>query len=259
MYRRKRRRNQGTWLPVLGTIPGSGDRQAHFTLDIAVPSGPNASIFGIIPVTYDAPQENLLNPSFETLGEILSTEYYLKRIVGKLHVAVLDDAAGGATFANLLTDMPWGFLVTAGFFIARAQDHDTGIGDVLPIGGLNYNQYGPQMLEVIREPWIWRRSWLLGSPAKQAAQKGRLAAGVLPADPIMELPPSNGWYGSIQDGPHVDQKTRRRVKQDERLYFAIQARAMSAVQTLTWTPQIIAVGDFRYFASLRKAKNSGNF
>lgn len=257
MFRRRRRRNQGTWLPVLGTVPADSDcdKLSHFTMQLEVPqTGPCGSIFGILPVVFDTPQEPDALANTDALTDLVGNEYFLKRIVGKLHLGIKEQS----DTAQHAISFPYYYIATAGFFVARAQDESIAGGSSLPIGGLLYNQYAPQIREVIREPWIWRRSWVLGSAVKDAELRASFGTNFATSQ---GWPQNNSTYGSIQDGPHVDQKTKRRVRQDERLWFTIQVRSASDWTTtgINSTATLEVVGDFRYFASMRRAKNSGNF
>lgn len=257
MYRRKRR-NQGTWLPVLGTEYGTDlDPHEHisffnFRLDVPA-NGPADSVIGIFPVTYDTPQEDDdITNKHTPLIEVVGNEYFLKRIVGKCFLNVAEEIDTDANAVH----MPRGYIVTAGMFIARAQDTKDVGGQDVPLGGIIVNNYGPQMRSTIREPWIWRRSWNLGGTTQIV---GLDAAGSLKQ--YGWFPPNNAEYGSIQDGPHIDQKTKRRVRQDERLWFVCQARSTTSFVSagVNAIAEIEVWCDFRYFAASRKAKNQGNF
>lgn len=252
-YRRGRsRRNNGTWLPIQGTVLAEDVSLWGFGANI--PVQPNGDIQSIVtPITTDEPLEgdDILNNT--TMSTVVGNEYFLDRIVGKLfieHFSQLDDAAapvGGPV------------LVAAGFFIARADEGSPN----LPIGNegqfqLN-NNYSPLEMDNSREPWIWRRTWLLGTG-------GAYADGVVQSRGARAFPASNVHYGSVLDGPHLDAKTKRRVGQDDRLWFIC-----SVAYPATWFGGPVPLSpegtqgavelwlDFRLHGALRRSRPSGKF
>lgn len=264
--RRRRKGSGGTWFPVLGTTPDTDESFAQITLALGIPNGLTnvKAVTGIVPLTFDTPQEGAnTDPITDTLTELVGNEYFLKRIVGNVFVSVHQDI-DDPTIAGA-TDFEPAYIVTAGFFVARAGDENT--GEDLPIGANSAttvaHSYRVDAQETIREPWIWRRSWLLGNPARafMIQQLGTTGPGSIQLG-TAELPSSNIFYGTLGGGPHLDAKTRRRVRQDDRLWFAISARpyrTSEAVAPGSPDGEIRVVLDYRIFASLRKAKNSGNF
>lgn len=248
MYKGRRRRSQGTWLPLIGTTPENGDKLAFNRLALTIPTnGSGTGILGIVPLTYDAPQENDNDPNFDTLSEIVGNEYFLKRIVGTCLIGVHETVPSDYDQAAF----PPYYMVTAGFFVARAEDSSSP-NDGYPIGGINSPDYGPQNLATTREPWIWRRTWMLGSRAWQLYEDKQTGA----LDMYGAYPTTTAGYGSVADGPKVDAKTKRRVRQDDRLFFAVEARSS---QSFTQAAALNVELDVRLFAQLRKAKNAGNF
>lgn len=254
--RGRRRRFKGTWLPNIGTpatAPSIEDMSNRY-VSLAIPADSRNSILGIIPIIRDTPIEQ----SGFVLDDIVGNEYAIRRIVGKCFVAIrgaLDVSAGtiGAVHGT--------FQVTAGFFIARAEDASITVD--APIGGIQPRDYGPEALNTIREPWIWRRQWVLSDPVLKygapAAMGAFLAANATGVADALSWPPSNAGYGSIQDGPHFDAKTRRRVRQDERLFFAVQARGLPVNTVVTQASEARVWLDYRVFGALRKARQIGTF
>lgn len=247
---RRRRGFKGTWFPINSEtfVEGPDDPIEAAPLQGTQGCGTGATgaetTFRIL--TYDQPGED----SF-LINDILGQEYALRRIVGKLHLW-WQDTTNGATPQDLYTAQ-----IAAGFFVARAG---TDPND-LPEGAVNnsvtsfitgvdtFKQYSPMSAGAIREPWIWRRTWVLGNPP---ASDGNLTQtrGVLPV--------SNIDYGSVLDGPHIDAKTRRRIRQDERLFFVMTGRMLdggggTVSLNFNWTL------DVRLFGALRKARNKGAF
>lgn len=270
-----KRRRRYTWFPVVGTVgPGeAGDNfnQRFFTIDIA-PNG--ASAVEISPVVPDVPSEgdeiNVDAPG--QLVQAIGQEYVIERIVGKLFLTCqgpADDPPG--------TIFPKSLLVGAGFFVARASDADAGGGPNTPIGSATLTErvenYSPLSEDAIREPWMWRRVWILNTQRRPVIANGlgsifgptlNITAGTGLAV-TGGAPTTNIEYGSALDGPHFDIKSVRRVGNDERLYFVIAGRTLDATtpgfeQPNTVGPNMLTgLVDFRVLGQLRRAHNRSNF
>lgn len=265
----RRRRTRGTWFPSLGTASGdvegfniSGRR---FGFDLANDGGCTVVIS---PVTFDQPVEGELGTDAH-ISDILGQEYVLQRIVGKFFINRLQ--AFKEDIGGLQADSGIAVLAGAGFFVARAQDIDTGDAEQ-PIGSNTpaerNDNYNPLDVDCIREPWIWRRTWILGS----ALQADSFAAGQ-PGAPFASstqmsgtrigafFPASSALYQSVADGPHIDSKVKRRVRQDERLFFVVAAALYPPADRAleNTTTSITAYLDYRMFGSLRKAQNKSSF
>jgi len=160
-------------MPTLGTIsnddPGRENLRISgraFSLDVigtpatAFPGGQGDINTLILPVIPDAPPQGdtANNDAQGELSIQMGTEWFCERIVGHLFVAYRLPDAGQVVPASVL--------VTAGFFVARANDASSGGGLATPIGSASSAErngnYSPQHIDAIREPWMWRRSWMLG-------------------------------------------------------------------------------------------------
>lgn len=254
-YRRKRR---GTWLPLLGTYPNEGDTQeasANTYLQVEVPLDGSA-IPGVVPLTYDVPQEAPdLSASADTLSEIVGSEYIVKRIVGQCfaHNASSVNSAALSSIAPAVQ-------LTAAFFVARAGAQNELLGADAPISwssdvGNDVENYSPEHPATVREPWMWKRTWILGNERL----KGFLAAAGVAALGWSSYPSSTAAYGSIKDGPQIDVKSRRRVGQDDRLYFIVSARTLPFNQGFASHSFVDVALCVRIFGSLVKARNKSTF
>lgn len=254
---RRRRKFKGTWFPIDSPngVEGPSDllqvAPLQGTFNVPGPASNGAGLY-ITHVTVDEPQETSLTTA-QQLNDVLGQEYALRRIVGKFHLW-WGDTVNGATAADLYTCQ-----IIAGFFIARASASDPGQPEgFTAVAGYStsaldeegFQSFSPLAGQTIREPWIWRRSWILGNPP--ATEGGNLSQvqGIVPS--------STMGYGSVLDGPHLDAKTRRRIKQDERLFFALGGRMLDAgdgsvSMAFEWTL------DVRLFGAMRRARNSGAF
>lgn len=258
----RRRRNQGTWFPTIGTAdPNAGvdnvnGREFEITLD-----NNGTSQVLIAPIIPDQPTvgDDIDVTAGGQLVAALGQEYLLKRIVGKLFITY--PAIGEI-------DGPQAVLVGAGFFVARATQQDGTGGADQPLGAASLAErreyFSPLSEDTIREPWIWRRVWILSKPQILTINNNDGAtATVFPqvAGGFGQLgfPSTNVGYGSVADGPHIDAKSRRRVSSDERLWFAIALRSWPIAAAGVTDPLIRGYLDVRVFGLLRKARNRGVF
>lgn len=236
----RRRRRTVTWFPSIGTSAGEGEDDAsgrEFTVSVPADGTTNVVITAL---TFDEPKGDDNSSITETsLSDIIGSSYMLRRIVGKLYAA---------HNGSLTTDHN-AVLFAGGFFVARAADDSQATGSDQPIGSQSISErqenYNPLSVDCIREPWIWRRVWLLGNT--NATLQG-----------VSRLPVTTGGFGSVQDGPHIDAQTMRRVTSDERLWFVVAARSFPVGSTLEDT-SVQGYLDFRILGSIMKDRNRGVF
>lgn len=257
---RRKRRNRGFWLPILGTRSGEGGEGDDLTFQFALdaPANNNSPDLGIVPITFDFPQEGpTLSPDADTLAEIAGSEYILKRILGNCVVA------NRCYYDAATDDGASAIKVDAGFFVARAGAESQGpLGANGPIGygadttQSDREQYSPGNPATAREPWMWRRTWILGNEKKAFIYEN--SNGGAPVA-YGYCPPTN-LTSDVRNGPYIDVKSRRRVRQDERLFFAIQARHWPLADATAGDNDIVDVSlTVRLFGTLVKARNSGTF
>jgi len=167
----RRRRSRGVWFPNLGTSSGDpenvdDDDQGVF-FQFIMPSVPNGGAFAtqqiILPLTFDSIQEDEADEINTSLSDLVGSEYVLRRIVGDVFLARDTSFNQGATYAAIR--------VGCGFFVARQAD--VGQSRDRPIGAEtaaesreNYSVLGTS---TVREPWIWRKTWILGNAGRVSA------------------------------------------------------------------------------------------
>jgi len=256
----RKRRSRGVWLPVIGhaiTDPENEevDISQEFAVDVPTDGSTN---MGIVPLTFDTPQEQPnASVASDTMAELAGSEYIIKRILGHLHVAnnsPYDNVNGGSHFA---------IKVDAGFFVARAgPDAGAPLGPDAPISfgvdsDADRQNYSPGHPATAREPWMWRRTWVLGNQRK--IKFFEASAGSANVAPYGYFPAHNGIY-PLTEGSRVDIKSRRRVRNDERLFLAVVARGLPINASVTGQLSVAYVlTTIRIFGSLVKAKGSGAF
>lgn len=242
---RRRTKPRVVWLPQTNAN-SIGDGSQVYQGIVQAPSGPTGNhAITEIPLVADV-QLEADSAAVISLSDIESSGYQLRRIVGKVWVVCSQSA--------LEVDAPASCIVTAGIMVRRA-DSTTGksLGD---LASLTEVQIDPSTIDNTGDPWVWRRSWLLGNNTVLTNAT---------VDPITNafielnsLPESNMEYGSVSDGPHIDQKTARIVGPEERLFMTFSTTILNEAAN-PGLNEVINVGiftDLRVLGSLRT--NAGN-
>lgn len=244
----KRRKTRYSWLYNTGTTGPVADVEddtcgRDFGL-IAVPTNGTTALT-IIDMLRDLPSDDFVAAGTLPLGVSQNNDYVIKRIVGKFFISVTQQVIPAIAQSAVL--------VGAGLFVARAEDADIAAGaENLPIGaavGTGVDDYSPLRVENIRQPWIWRRNWILSNQLTGAA----------PGSGLQSFPQTTAQYGSIQDGPHVDAKTGRRVKDGERLFAVVAARSYPLNSTADTSNEVRAYFDYRVLGAMRRGHNRSAF
>lgn len=262
---RRRRKFKGTWFPNIGIVQNDITVSPTAGREMVIQLANNTAVGGVLPLTFDAPAEPDSFVDDVPMSYLQGNEYAIRRVVGKFHI----DVRGPGGRGDIITDLPPCALVTAGLFIARASDDEAAGASAaynFPIGWTEANQaltsYNPDIPDTIREPWIWRRQWVLANSAVYQQTWADLTQ-VLPAATLtaMAYPLTTGEYGSVLDGPHVDAKTRRRISSDDRLWLTVWAQPYPR-GNLWAQAALCEVGihfDYRIFGQMRRGRNRGNF
>jgi len=265
---RFRRRRTGIWLPVLGreTEGSSSTTALRTSIALTTDQDYTSGITGAVPVLLDTPRQRGDVSQSASMGDILTNEYFLQRVVGDIYAEVRTftpadwpDAAGSfppnANYARSAV------ILYAGMCVARADDltSDTPLG-ITTDDGVNYQVDGP---DNARQPWLWRRSWVL-QPwwVKDYFLDGARLQNVQAPD-FGVYPQNNFSEGQgLYNGPRIDQKTKRRVRQEDRLWLIFTARAypaFTARPVAAFQTVIDINSDLRCFGALRRARNSGQY
>lgn len=195
---RRRRRSPVTWLPNWGGQTAANEDVNFIGGNLAVDFRGVQSTF-TFPLLKDAQDE-----TGTTLADYTQGGYLLKRIVGKLfcNMRQFTPAEGTKT-------PPW-CIFSAGIEVLRTDQTNLPAGLAAPV--LNY---GTLDRDNERDPWIWRRDWILANGQVDLAGYGAAAEAFAWGNT------NNQEYGSVMDGPHVDAKVGRRIGPDERLYISL--------------------------------------
>lgn len=235
------KRPQVVWLPPdiqnrLGQAPNPATSGGNSAVGIGLILAGGAlgqTSTNLFPVVKDEPQN--LTTATETLSDLEGSAYRLRRIVGKFYCGLEQ------TVANSLPTAANNIMLCAGFIILRVDNGGQPLNSSSPT-------YDVMAIDQQRDPWIWRRSWILTNNPNLVT-----AAGVL--NDFNFGVPSNTNMGSVLDGPHVDAKTARVVSDEERLFLVVSTLCLDGNQGQI-NNRIAVFWDLRVLASMRK--QSGN-
>lgn len=240
---KRRRKSKFTWMPILGGLFQSSPGPAYFggRLPVLGSTGKLADGPYVTPIVPDeTPQPTDASATLRDFTE--GQDWFLRRIVGKLTFA-WDFVPGGegGTF-------PVNTIIGAGFFVARAREDNPNLPD------LDIDEYDVLANGNIRSPWLWRRTWILGS---------HVSGGAAGWETFYQFPSNNWQTGSALDGPHVDAKTLRRIRREERLWFTWSGNNFDLFPGSWHATQLdaqVTFGlDYRVLGQMRRSNNRSTF
>lgn len=234
----RRKRATGIWLPPspydrlampADTSITSVQQCAIGGAELGTPDGGAASSTNVVlPLIGDFNQEAIAGVTSDgpSLAD-MTYGYSLKRIVGNFFIAPTQNTP--------VADSGSSWCVTMGIMVRRTQD--TGAPAVLDTFVDTYAAW--------RDPWVFRRSWLLTNVVANDTFH--------PERPVW--PASNVDYNNALCNHRVDQKTRRTVKAEERLFMSVTCTALNGVPT---APETVfdMYWDLRFFG--RVFQSAGN-
>lgn len=175
-------------------------------------------------------QPSIAELTFDSLADRASSAYRLRRVVGKIWCGIDQFDQEGVTSE---------VVVTAGLIVLRTHEV---AGEIVPLNATT-EEYSTQMLQNWSDPWIWRRSWLLGNIPNETV--GAFAF----------FPEANATYGGgNQDAAHVDAKTARIVGTEERLFLVVTGSSVNGNPQVSITLRLL--WDLRVLASMRTSQGN---
>lgn len=249
----RRKKPRVIWLPLTNAndIGAAGDLTSTVYNAFIVPvSGTTGDVQNTeIPIVLDAPQ-TAASATDSSLADIESSGYRLRRIVGKIWCALNQSSQG----ASSTFDGPQTVIVTAAFMVRQVNAAGASLQSQ-NVGGAQ--GLSPALIENTSDPWIWRRSWILGDRFARGNLDPNIVVGVKPTV-INEWPQNNFTYyaGGNADGPHVDQKTARIVAPEHRLFLDVSATTLLQGGDVALFSQVSVFTDIRVLGSL--TANLGN-
>lgn len=255
----RRRKPRVVWLPQTNantlSVGGTQNTDTVYNLDVfAIGGATGNSVCVEIPLVLDA--QTAVEDTGATLADIESSGYRLRRIVGKIWIQCAQSAPEDVV-ANQPAN-PHTIIVTAGIMVRHART-DTGASTAVG-AGTAIHEINPALILNTGDPWVWRRSWIVGDRfARGNVVPSNPAVANSPPVPLDPVPTNNysELAGGIADGPHVDQKTARIVGPEERLFLDVSATVLGEAVVQPGAESTIAFfTDLRVLGSLRT--NSGN-
>lgn len=237
----RRRSPRVVWLPpdrfnrlgvAGGATTGLQNGISRFFVDVLAGTD-GTSATAVVPVVQDS-QVDISQLTGGSLADYAQSAYRLRRIVGKIFVA--HNSQSNAVGAPALQ------IITAGFIVLKVQQR---AGVVVP-SNATLPEYSTQMLQNWSDPWIWRRTWVLGNNLKLLAAGSALSARA--TDNV-------SGPGSIADGAHVDAKTARIVGADERLFLVV-TNTIQGGATGGGLSSCEVITDLRVLASMRSSQGN---
>lgn len=244
---RRRRRGNGTWLPVLPAFygPPEGELAVTYYADgyqidtFVTPHVQNPVEVALLP---DAtPIQGVIGESHTLRDLVEGQDYTCDRIVGKIWATVnqggeADEEYAGATlFCAAIAVLP--------------------VDDATGNPALNPDDYNPLLAENTQQPWLWRRTWVLQNTNVQVSGGGELATA-WPAYGAQ----STWQYGSVMDGGHIDTKgTKRRVSREQRLFMIVAGAQLQAGAAGLNQVSVRWGYDLRFHGGMRKPLNRSTF
>jgi len=249
---RRRRKPRVIWMPTYGGLNPDASPDTTFTgIRGVLNVDTEEVIYDAFPLTFDYSFDANLQQQAAAVGypgslhDIVSgNEWKLRRIVGKCFLWASGDETDSPVVQAALVD------VAVGFIVCNTEDDGSPTTD--------FNTCNPLSQEGSEDPWIWRRRWLLNPYNPPTLGTDTSNIGFFANSSI---PQFNGQYGSVADGPHIDQKTSRRIHRSQRLFCVIATRphlVQISSDFAAYSLQYLL--DYRLLGSLapRSAGNRGN-
>jgi len=210
----RRRKPLVQWLPVFGDGGNETNEAAvGIRTSITLSGNPDDTRVDAVGLTFDytdsAETAQAAGDDNRTLRDLVSgSAYRLRRIVGKCFAAWTPNTEDSAINRPQVIDF------AAGFIVVKTDDNGNPYTD--------FEEVHPLSQDSADDPWIWRRRWFLrcSIPGTNTTLPGQFWG--------QSFPGSTAGYGSVADGPHIDQKTARVVGRQERLFFVQAARTYRA-------------------------------
>jgi len=238
---RRKRRSRFNWFPVNPTFIGEGTTpftwyRTELNLSPVVGTGSDPLA---VPLLQDQDQQTGQSDAGISLRDrVEGKDYAVERVVGKVWGAVSQDQAdsSGEYVASQI-------IVGMGFAVLPVNDN-SGQPD------LDTAEYDPLNADNSGAPWMWRRTWVLYN---------NLAS----PEPFFTGPTNIGSYGSVADGGHVDIKSVRRVRREQRLFWCVSSSVLRTFNNDgTSVPISVALDvgyDIRVLGGMRRAQNNSTF
>lgn len=162
-----------------------------------------------------------------TLADIYRSGYRLRRVCGQFFAAWEQ--------ADVDVDSPCNVMLTMALQVMQTDDNGNPADVPAAI---------PDIYETTRNPWIFRRSWILTNYAQN------------PTGQKYGLISTGNAALNVREGTFFDQKTARTVGRDQRLFMMVQCTPLDGDPVGAATGNIFFWWNFRMLGSLFKVSSS---
>lgn len=238
MARRYRRRRRYTWFPNLGIdtfgdgVPETRLSGVNFSLIAAQPGALFTKT--VQPLTFDQPRNEATIAPETSLSALQGSAWFLRRVVGSIQIA-----RGWHNPQGTLPTQP-ALLVGAALAVIPWDEYsNTPEADVNPL-----------LQTDINEPWIWRKTAILG--AQNISSGFSTNTGV---NALLNFPVNTSFYPQSRFET-IDQKTMRVISGDERLCLIVSCAVLTSAP-FSDEDGIFGYMDYRLLGGLRKRTNRG--
>jgi len=238
-------------MPTFGDISGDPELPRAIGIYSRIPIAGDGHIrWDVTSVTFDdtKSQQFVTQDEYSLHDMVGGNAWRLRRIVGKLWAHWYRQPSEEGKQPPLID-------YAAGFIVGKSDDEGSATAD--------FDEVNPLAQEGSDDPWIWRRRWLLSTGPEKAQPSvsnyntfSTNQVNVEDYYDMMAYPSSTAYYGSVADGPHIDQKTARVIDRQERLLFVQAARYRSLGGELTTYAapgELISFLDYRLVGSIRSS------
>lgn len=237
-FRRRRRKRQVAWTPNTTDNPLTA-----IVGGIAVPQAQYGIATTIHALTVDYPAEAIqaAGPQPPSISDYLRSAFRIERVVGGFYAGMRQLIGDGVQ-----TAYPESALLAIGLIVLRV-DELTGA----PLRALTPNEYSPLIDDNERDPFFFRRSWVLVDDLAYGTATNQLNG-------LATLPRANSPYGGGgMDSCGVDTNTRRVVKTEERVFLIVSAANVGGAGA-TAPGSIEYVFDYRMLVTPALMNNRNN-
>lgn len=261
MRRFRRRRARPLWFPPFGVVLQDGEETFSVgptTFSIIVP---NDGTIGTVDIglTFDFGQESLLKSNetglIVTMSDLMDSAWRVRRIIGNVFATRNLPGEGAKDYQLGAFPAVW---FAAGLMVRSVDGTGATNGAVDAVSRDDYD-----------DPWIWRRTWILGmgqAPMRETptqniqGQGANLGAEDDNSASFSHYPLTNTAYGYVAGGPLVDQKTNRVVGPEERLILTLSTKGLPLTRATPGIAQqnVTGVFDFRLLGNLQRSSNRRN-
>lgn len=237
-FRRRRRKRPVAWLPnttdnpLTAIVGGIAVPQAQFGISTTIHA---------LTVDYPAEAIQAAGPQPPSIADYVQSGYRVERIVGSFFAGMRQLIGDGVQ-----TSYPESCLLAIGLIVLRV-DELTGA----PLRALTPNEYSPLIDDNERDPFFFRRSWVLVDDLALGTATNQLNG-------LATLPRANSPYGGGgMDACGVDTNTRRLVRTEERIFLVVSAANIGTAGA-TAPGSIEYCFDYRTLAVPRIMSNRNN-